>query len=95
MLTIRGVKMTGSAPLISTPKVFPNLISTLDLTEGVPKLDGASNSGVKLSEELPSTGHVMGGVSVEEPSFNHVVAEVVVEESVCFQLIEVGESRCD
>jgi hypothetical protein len=27
---------------------------------GIPKLDGASDIGVKLSEELPSTGHVMG-----------------------------------
>jgi hypothetical protein len=28
---------------------------------GVPKLDGASDIEVKLSEELPSTGHVMDG----------------------------------
>jgi hypothetical protein len=34
---------------------------TLDLhAGGIPKLDGASDIGVKLSEEFPSTGHVMG-----------------------------------
>jgi hypothetical protein len=56
----------------------------LDLhTGGIPKLDRASNIGVKLSEELPSTSHVMGGAGVEaspsvlsllEPSSRRVCA---------------------
>jgi hypothetical protein len=56
----------------------------LDLhARGIPKLDGASNIGVKLSEELPSTGHVIGGVDVRhhpsvlsllEPSSRRVCA---------------------
>jgi hypothetical protein len=41
---------------------------TLDLhARSIPKLDGASDIGVKLSEKLPSTGHVMGGTGVEAP----------------------------
>src|SRR3954471_19729453 len=32
---------------------------------GIPELDGASHGGVKLGEELPSTGHVMGGAGVK------------------------------
>jgi hypothetical protein len=60
---------------------------------GVPKLDGASDIGVKLSEELPSTGHVMGGAGVEAPPVSLVVAGAVAEEGVCSQLIKV-ESRC-
>jgi hypothetical protein len=68
---------------------------TLDLhTGGVPKLDGASDIEVKLSEELPSTGHVMGGAGVEAPSINLVVAGAVAEEGVCYRLIKVEESRC-
>jgi hypothetical protein len=40
----------------------------LDLhTGGIPKVDGASDIRVKLSEELPSTSHVMGGAGVEAP----------------------------
>jgi hypothetical protein len=61
---------------------------------GIPKLDGASNIGVKLSEELPSTGHVMGGVDVEAPPVSLVVAGAIVEEGVCSPLIKVEESRC-
>jgi hypothetical protein len=48
---------------------------TLDLhVGGIPKLDGASDIGVKLSEELPSTGHVMGGAGVDVPPVSLVVA---------------------
>jgi hypothetical protein len=66
---------------------------TLDLhAEGVPKLDGASDIGVKLSEELPSTGHVMGGTSIEAPPVSLIGA--VVKEGVCSWLIKVEESRC-
>jgi hypothetical protein len=61
---------------------------------GVPKLDGASNIGVKLSEELPSIGHVIGGVGVEAPPVSLVVAGAVAEEGVCSRLIKVEESRC-
>jgi hypothetical protein len=48
---------------------------------GVPKLDGASDIGVKLSEELSSTGHMMGGVSVEAPPVSLVIAGTVALDS--------------
>jgi hypothetical protein len=60
---------------------------------GIPKLDGASDIRVKLSEELPSTGHVMGGAGVEAPPVN-LVAGAVAEEGVCSRLIKVEESCC-
>jgi hypothetical protein len=67
----------------------------LDLhARGVPKLDGASDIGVKLSEELSSTGHVMGGAGVKAPPVSLVVAGAVAEEGVCSRLIKVEESRC-
>jgi hypothetical protein len=61
---------------------------------GIPKLDGASDIGVKLCEELPSTGHVMGGAGVEAPPISLVAAGAVVEEGVCSRLIKVEESCC-
>jgi hypothetical protein len=61
---------------------------------GIPKLDGALDIGVKLSEELPSTGHVMGGIGVEAPPVSLVVAGAIAEEGVCSRLIKVEESRC-
>jgi hypothetical protein len=61
---------------------------------GVPKLDGASDIGVKLSEELPSTGHVMGGAGVEAPPVSLIVVGAIVEEGVCSRLIKVEECRC-
>jgi hypothetical protein len=61
---------------------------------GIPKLDGASDIGVKLSEEFPSTGHVMGGVGVEAPPVSLVIAGAIAEEGVCSRLIKVEESRC-
>jgi hypothetical protein len=68
---------------------------TLDLhAGGIPKLDGASDIGVKLGEELPSTGHVMGGVGVEAPPISLVIAGAVAEESVRSRLIKVEQSRC-
>jgi hypothetical protein len=67
----------------------------LDLyTRGIPKLDGASDIGVKFSEELPSTGHVMGGVGVEAPPVSLVVVGAVAEEGMYSRLIKVEESRC-
>jgi hypothetical protein len=61
---------------------------------GVPKLDGASDIGVKLSEELPSIGHVMGGAGVEAPPVSLVVAGAITEE-VCSRLIKVENiTRC-
>jgi hypothetical protein len=62
-------------------------------TGGIPKLDGASDIGVKLSEELPSTGHVMGGASVKAPPISLVIARAVTEEGVCSWLIKVEESH--
>jgi hypothetical protein len=67
----------------------------LDLhVEGVPKLDRASDIGVKLSEELSSTSHVMGDAGVEAPPVSLVIAGAIAEEGVCSQLIKVEESRC-
>ena len=59
---------------------------------GIPKLDGASDARIKLGEELPSTGHVMGGAGVEAPPVNLVAGAVA--EGVCFWLVKVEESRC-
>jgi hypothetical protein len=68
----------------------------LDLhTGGIPKLDGASNIRVKFSEELPSTGHVMGGAGVEAPPVSLVAVGAVAVEGVCSRLIKVEESRYD
>jgi len=68
---------------------------TLDLhARGIPKLDEASDAGVKLGEELLSTGHVLGGAGVKAPPVSLVVAGVVAEEGVCFRLVKVEESRC-
>jgi hypothetical protein len=61
---------------------------------GVPELDGASDIRVKLSEQLSSTDHVMGGAGVEAPPVSLVVARVVTEEGVCSRLIKVEDSRC-
>jgi hypothetical protein len=61
---------------------------------GIPKLDGVSDIGVKLSEELSSTGHVMGGTGVEAPPVSLVAAGAIAEEGMCSQLIKVEESRC-
>jgi hypothetical protein len=61
---------------------------------GIRKLDGASGIGVKLSEELPSTDHVMGGTGVKPSPVSLVAAGAVVEEGVCSRLIKVEESRC-
>jgi hypothetical protein len=69
--------------------------NALDLhAGGVSKLDGASDIGVKFSEEFPSTGHVMDGAGVEASPVSLVVAGAVVEEGVCSQLIKVEESCC-
>jgi hypothetical protein len=46
---------------------------------GIPKLDGGSNIGVKLSEKLPSTDHVMDGTGVEAPPVSLIVAGAVAE----------------
>jgi hypothetical protein len=61
---------------------------------GIPKLDGASDIGVKFSEELRSTGHVMRGAGVEAPPVSLVAVGAVAEEGVCSRLIKVEESRC-
>ena len=68
--------------------------NSLDLhTGGVPKLNGASDTRVKLGEELPMTGHVMGGAGVEDPPINLVAAGAVTEGSTRPRLIEVEEGR--
>jgi hypothetical protein len=75
-----AAKMTELTPLISTLEA--------------PKLDGASDIGVKLSEELPSTGNVMSDAGVEAPPVSLVVAGAIAEEGVCSRLIKVEESHC-
>jgi hypothetical protein len=51
-------------------------VDTLNLhAGGIPKLDGASDIGVKLSEELPSIGYVMGGTGVEAPPVSLVAGD--------------------
>jgi hypothetical protein len=61
---------------------------------GIPKLDGASDIGVKLSEELSSTSHVVGGADVEAAPVSLVVAGAVAEEGMWSRLIKVEERRC-
>ena len=58
---------------------------------GVPELDGASNAGVELGEELPLPGHVVGGAGVKVPVVDLVVAGLVAEEDVGPRLVEVEE----
>jgi hypothetical protein len=68
--------------------------NALDLhAGGIPKLDRASDIGVKLNEELPSTGHVTGGTGVEAPPVSLVIAGAITEEGVCSRLIKVEESH--
>jgi hypothetical protein len=70
--------------------------NALDLhAGGVPELDGASDIGVTLNEELLSTSHVMGATGVEAPPVSLVIVGAVAEEDVCSRLIKVEESRCD
>ena len=70
--------------------------SALDLYGGgVPELDGASNVGVELGEELPPACHVVGGAGVEAPPIDLVAgAEPAAEEGMCLGLVEVEKSRC-
>jgi hypothetical protein len=91
----RDVVDTGEQPVLSSLGGEDDEADTLDLHgRGIPKLDGASHVGVKLGEELPSIGHVMGGAGVKAPPISLVVARAIVEESVCFWLVKVKKSRC-
>jgi hypothetical protein len=85
---------TGEQSVITRLDDEDDGADTFDLhTGGISKLDGASDIGVKLIEELPSIGHVMGGVGVKPPT-SLIVAGAVIEEGVCSRLIKVEESRC-
>jgi hypothetical protein len=65
-----------------------DVVDALDLhTGGVPKLDGASDIGIKLSEELPLTG-------VEALPVSLIVVGAITEEGMCSRLIKVEESHC-
>jgi hypothetical protein len=95
------VSQYGDIVDFSDQSVFTRLdgeddrVNSLDLhAGGIPKLDGASDIEVKLSRELPSTSHVMGGTDVEAPPISLVVAGAITEEGVCSRLIKVEESRC-
>jgi hypothetical protein len=79
-----GVDMLGGRELPTPPALSKWTYSTVKL----------SDVGVKFSEELPSTGHVMGGVGVEAPPISLVIVGAVAEEGVCSRLIKVEESRC-
>jgi hypothetical protein len=48
---------------------------------------------VKLSEELSSTDHVMGGADVEAPPVSLVIAGAIAMEGVYSRLIKVEESH--
>ena len=86
---------SGEQPVLTRHGGEDNGADVLDLhARGIPKLDRASDTRVKLGEELPSTGHVMGGAGVEAPPVSLVVAGAVAEEGVCFWLVKVEESRC-
>jgi hypothetical protein len=61
---------------------------------GVPKLDGASDIRVKLSEELLLTSHVMGGTSGEAPPVSLAIARANNKEGICSRLIKAEESHC-
>ena len=70
--------------------------NALDLHDGgVPKLDGVSNTGIKLREELSPPGHVLSGAGVEALLVDLVVADgPIVEDDMGPQLIEVERSGC-
>ena len=81
--------------MLTRPGGVDDGADTLDLYAGsIPKLDGASDAGVKLGEELLPTGHVMGGTGVEAPPINLVVVGGVAEKGVCPRLVKVEESCC-
>jgi hypothetical protein len=62
---------------------------------GIPKLDGASNVGVKLGEELLPLGHVVSSAGVEAPPVNLVtVAGPIAEDDVGPWLVEVERGEC-
>jgi hypothetical protein len=56
--------------------------------------EASPNLTEPLNEELPSTGHVMGGVDAEALPVSLVIAGAIAEEGVSSRLIKVEESRC-
>jgi hypothetical protein len=91
----RDVVDSGEQSMLTRLGSEDDRAKALDLhAGGVPKLDGASDIGVKLSEELTLIGHVMGGAGVEAPPISLVVAGAVTELGVCSRLIKMEESRC-
>jgi len=76
---------TGEQPVFSSLGDEDDRADTLNLHgRGIPKLDGASHVGIKLGEELPSTGHVVGGAGVEAPPRRLVLPGAIAEKSVRF-----------
>jgi len=85
---------SGEHPVLTRLGGEDDGANALDLhAGGVPKLDGAFDAGVKLGEELPPAGHVMGGAGVEDPPINLVVAGAVAEGGTSPRLVEVEEGR--
>jgi hypothetical protein len=58
-------------------------------TPGVAELDGASNVGVQVGEELPPPRHVVRRTTIQEPAVNLVVARAVVKKDARARLVEV------
>jgi len=81
----------GEQPMLAVLGDEDDVAGALDLYGGgVPKLDGASNIGVELGEELSPTCHVVGGAGVEAPPIDLVAAAgPAAEEGVCLGLVEV------
>jgi hypothetical protein len=95
---LQGLEVKMPETLVPLPRL---IVLTSSKAEGLCYLHiediesiGASDIGVKLSEELSSTGHVMGDAGVEAPPVSLVAAGAVAEEGVCSRLIKVEESRC-
>ena len=84
---------TGEQPVLAGLGVEDDGADALDLHGGgLPELDGSSNAGVELREELPPPGHVVGGAGVKVLAIDFVVARPIAEEDMGAKLIEVEKS---
>jgi hypothetical protein len=86
---------SGEQPVLTKLCGEDDGADALDLhAGGVLKLDAALDAGVKIGEELLSTGQVMGGAGVEAPPISLVVVGGINEKGMCPRLVKVEESRC-
>ena len=88
----RDVVDAGEQPMLAVLGDEDYGAGALDLYGGgIPELDGASNVGIELGEELPPAYHVVGGAGVEAPPIDLVAATgPAAEEGVCLGLVEVA-----